>query len=199
MNIKGRTSENIKISQMVSTVILVSTVFSILTFGLIFYMYYNADAKNSAALSSAFEAMGGLFGGITTLAAAYIASKLFNDWKLQHNKSIESIYYQEALNSFKQVSLKVRELKVLHSDCVTQIEAEGYVNVLDFLGKYRKIRAEIINYLDSFQSTLIFLQTMSEKDEERENLEIIYTSANSNMRCDSLKSLMIINKLSKFL
>lgn len=89
MKVKGRLIDNIKISQMVSTVILVTTVFSIISFGLIFHMYYNADAKNSAALSSSFEAIGGLFGGITTLAAAYIASQFFNDWKIQHNKTME--------------------------------------------------------------------------------------------------------------
>nr|WP_253204463.1 nucleotidyltransferase family protein [Acinetobacter seifertii] len=31
------------------------------------------------------------------------------------------------------------------------------------------------------------------------NQALVHTWANSNMRCDSLKSLMIINKLSKFL
>jgi hypothetical protein len=37
-------------------------------------------------------------------------------------------------------------------------------------------------------------------EKAKSSIKVIYESmANSNMRCDSLKSLMIINKLSKFL
>lgn len=46
---------------------------------------------------------GSYFGGIATLAAAYIASLLFNKWQDQHNKNIESnliLKIVESFNSF---------------------------------------------------------------------------------------------------
>lgn len=140
---------------------------------LLTYCTMNNFLNSSADKISAF---GSILGAIGTFFAAFVATYLFNDWKAQHNKSIESISYQEALTSFKHISLKVRELKVLHSDCVTFIETEGYVDVIVFLGKYRKIRGELNKNLDIFHSTLLFLQTISEKDEEKANLEKIYSS-----------------------
>lgn len=41
-------------------------------------------------ISNAITMYGSYFGGIATLAAAYIASLLFNKWQDQHNKNIES-------------------------------------------------------------------------------------------------------------
>lgn len=45
---------------------------------------------NSEPIKSAFSLMGNYVGGITTLAAAYIASLLFNNWREQHNKQVDS-------------------------------------------------------------------------------------------------------------
>lgn len=58
----------------------------LLAFTWIFFDFY----KTSSSLKDSLSIVGSLFGGIATLAAAYIASKLFNDWKEQHNKNIEA-------------------------------------------------------------------------------------------------------------
>lgn len=79
-----------KISKLASTVILTASIATIYLFGLIFYLYINADSKTLATLKDSLSTTSGFFGGITTLVAAYIASKLFNRWEDQHNKQVNS-------------------------------------------------------------------------------------------------------------
>jgi hypothetical protein len=67
----------------VSTVILISSIATIFLFALIFWLYTNADSQSLTSLKEALSTTSGFFGGIATLIAAYIASKLFNDWKKQ--------------------------------------------------------------------------------------------------------------------
>ncbi|EIB7122425.1 hypothetical protein AW812_RS14395, partial [Acinetobacter baumannii] len=83
-----------KIKDQVQTVFLICCVISIILFGFIYYLLpndpQNSKIKDSLSLTASF------FGGIATLAAAYIATILFNDWKDQekyklHLKFIECI------------------------------------------------------------------------------------------------------------
>lgn len=46
--------------------------------------------KSPSALKDTWSIVSSIFGGITTLIAAYIASKLFNKWQDQHNKNIDA-------------------------------------------------------------------------------------------------------------
>jgi len=71
-------------------VILIASFATIYLFGLIFYVYTNADSKTLATLKDSLSTTSGFFGGIATLVAAYIASKLFNRWEDQHNKQVNS-------------------------------------------------------------------------------------------------------------
>jgi len=80
----------LKISKLASTVILTASLATIYLFGLIFYVYTNADSKTLATLKDSLSTTSGFFGGIATLVAAYIASKLFNRWEDQHNKQVNS-------------------------------------------------------------------------------------------------------------
>ncbi len=50
-----------------------------------------------------------MFGGITTLIAAYIASKLFNDWKVQHNKTVEKEIAWDVVLKFDEADLDLSE------------------------------------------------------------------------------------------
>ena len=86
-------------------------------------------------------------------------------------------------------------------------KAQSYqVAPLVTLSQLRK-NISINEYKDCIQQFCIFgkldantfLQLGKEKPEELVGQYIGLEPANSNMRCDSLKSLMIINKLSKFL
>lgn len=77
-----------KFSRLISTIFLISTFLCILLFAGIFWLYSSADSKTLGLLKDSLSTASGFFGGITTLIAAYIASRLFNDWKEQHNKQV---------------------------------------------------------------------------------------------------------------
>lgn len=57
--------------------------------------------KSNTSLKDTWSIVSSLFGGIATLAAAYIASLLFVDWKAQHNATILA---HEARNLHKNVN-----------------------------------------------------------------------------------------------
>jgi hypothetical protein len=77
-----------KFSRLVSTIILATTFACIFLFVCVFWFYSSADSKTLGLLKDSLSTTSGFFGGITTLIAAYIASRLFNDWKEQHNKQV---------------------------------------------------------------------------------------------------------------
>lgn len=78
-----------KSSNFVSTIFIASTFACIVLFACIFWFYSNADSKTLGLLKDSLSTASGFFGGITTLIAAYIASKLFNRWQDQHNKTVD--------------------------------------------------------------------------------------------------------------
>ncbi|WP_163124233.1 hypothetical protein [Acinetobacter portensis] len=58
------------------------------------------DFQNSAnALKDTWSIVSSLFGGISTLVAAYTAVLLFTDWRDNHNANIRKTLIEEALNS----------------------------------------------------------------------------------------------------
>lgn len=93
----------IKISKMVSTIILSTTFTTILLFGLIFYMYYEPNTEYTVGLKESFSITASFFGGIATLVAAYIASQLFNDWREIHNQTT----YQDIFDSIFKTQTKL--------------------------------------------------------------------------------------------
>lgn len=63
--------------------------------GATFILFYYLDS--ATGIKDAWSTIAGFFGGFATLTAAYIASRLFNDWKEQHNLQIIAL---EAKNAF---------------------------------------------------------------------------------------------------
>ena len=92
-----------KFSRLVSTIILVTTFACIFLFVCIFWFYSNADSKTLGLLKDSLSTASGFFGGITTLIAAYIGSKLFNDWKHQHNIEIRADSAKEIMKLHEDV------------------------------------------------------------------------------------------------
>ena len=93
-------------TRLISTFFLATTFACIVLFACIFWFYSNADSKTLILLKDSLSTASGFFGGITTLIAAYIASRLFNDWKEQHNKQVLAT---EAKETFKLIH-KERDL-----------------------------------------------------------------------------------------
>jgi len=87
-------------------VILIASFATIYLFGLIFYIYVNADSKTLATLKDSLSTTSGFFSGIATLVAAYIASKLFNDWKEEKNFDAKKEYAQSILIGIRDVIIQ---------------------------------------------------------------------------------------------
>ena len=76
------------ISKLASTVIFATFFAVVFLFAFIFYLYSSISGISLNNLKDALSMTASFFGGIATLVAAYVAAKLFNDWKEQHNKQV---------------------------------------------------------------------------------------------------------------
>ena len=89
---------NLKYS--IQTAILVVGFFSLLVFSAS-YNFILLDTKpTEQPLKDALSITASFFGGFATLTAAYIASKLFNNWKEQHNLQIIAYEAKQAFHLF---------------------------------------------------------------------------------------------------
>ena len=88
------------------------------------------DYKGSPdSLKDAWGITGSFFGGITTLLAAYIASRLFNDWKEQERMVFIRNTAYDTSNLMVQIMQlmqqypknNISEIKVLHSQIITNL------------------------------------------------------------------------------
>lgn len=79
-------------------------------FGLACYLYAQTDLDLSMLLDKSFGVMVGVFSGSATLATAYIASLLFNDWRDQqkHQNALE--FAKIALDSKKKFIINFNQL-----------------------------------------------------------------------------------------
>ena len=68
------------------TVTAIIAIFLFITVFAILYFYWGDETAIKDALSTT----GSFFGGFATLGTALVASYLFNDWREQHNKNVES-------------------------------------------------------------------------------------------------------------
>lgn len=60
------------------------------------------DINNlGGAVKESFSLTASFFGGITTLAAAYIALVIYENWKVEYNKNIEKDFLMKALSSLE--------------------------------------------------------------------------------------------------
>lgn len=99
-----------KIKDIVQTVILICCLIMLLVLGLAYTFYSQTTISPLEVLDKSFSVMIGVFGGTATLAAAYIASLLFNDWKEQHDKEIEIKFILRVLEYFEQFDLKITKM-----------------------------------------------------------------------------------------
>lgn len=128
------------ISKLASTVIMATSIATLFLFTMIFYVY-GADQN---ALEKAFSITSGFFGGIATLVAAYIATQLFNDWKDQHNKNIDSQFCMKIYDFIDNANLDLIQIsgflkdyfktpnteKIKHNDAL-KLNARKLLNLKD--------------------------------------------------------------------
>ncbi|MDV7586174.1 hypothetical protein R4552_02065 [Acinetobacter baumannii] len=86
----------------------------LITFSLIFsifcILYFSwGDLK---AIQDSLSTTGSIFGAIATLGAAGVAAYLFNDWKDQHNKQVQSSFAVQVFENFNIFEKNILELSI---------------------------------------------------------------------------------------
>lgn len=96
-----------------------------------------------------------------TMFAGLAVFLVFNDWKVEHNKKIESEYYQEAVQIMKAISGNIHTMKLisdnLHLDIngYTQPHAEDYIST----------KKKYLENLDALQNQIIFIDLLNRNSE----------------------------------
>ncbi|HEC0627574.1 hypothetical protein PX012_16770 [Acinetobacter baumannii] len=88
-----------KTKDLIGNVVAVSFVSLLFIFALTWIIFdFNGS---SSSLKDTWSIVGSVFGGITTLAAAYIALVIYENWKVEYNKNIEKDFLMKALSSLE--------------------------------------------------------------------------------------------------
>ena len=93
------------ISKLASTVILATAFATLFLFAFLFFLY--GDFANALSMTA------GLFGGIATLVAAYVATQLFNDWKKEAKYTRNTQVLNEFWDNYIDVKTKLVSLSDL--------------------------------------------------------------------------------------
>ena len=90
-----------KINNLIGNIAAISFVSLLFVFALTWIIFdFNGS---SSSLKDTWSIVGSIFGGITTLAAAYIAYYLYDDWRKPHNLSIETEHKKEILKIIRKI------------------------------------------------------------------------------------------------
>lgn len=94
-----------KITDLAQTVIFICCLIIIPVLGFAYLLYSQASLKEFEILDKSFSATIGIFSGSATLAAAYIASRLFNDWRSVQSGVNKSEHAKLTLLSLSQIQV----------------------------------------------------------------------------------------------
>lgn len=138
---------------------LVITVIATLFFFALTFILFNF-LKIETSLKEAWETLGSFFGGITTLVAAYVASRLFNDWKEQERITFIRDIAHDTANLMTQLILSMQqyprdgitEIKVLHSKITTNL---SFLNLQIKDDEINKVNENFGVFMADFYSILI--------------------------------------------
>ena len=95
-----KNSPKISLANAVETSILVVGIFTLLVFGGSYYFVLSDANPSTQPLKDALSITASFFGGLATLTAAYIASRLFNDWKEQKKYEVPYSLTLDALTTY---------------------------------------------------------------------------------------------------
>ena len=93
--------KTLKINNLIGNIIAISFVSLLFVFALTWIIFDFNDS--SSALKDTWSIVGSIFGGVTTLAAAYIAYSLYDDWVKPHNLSIETEHKKDTLKIIRKI------------------------------------------------------------------------------------------------
>ena len=173
------------ISKMASTVILATVFSTIFLFAIIFYLY----GGGSDALRDALSMTAGFFGGIATLVAAYIATKLFNDWKEQHNKNLEKDAVYKILSTLElyhfplmKLANELLEIRIGLSKGFTKFQYNMNLKKNPELKEKLKYSAKIIESFNGDSRISVLLEKYFEEFTLLENQTAYYVDIHNDMK-----------------
>lgn len=136
-----------KIKNISQTIIFICCLVVIPVFCFSFFLYSKADLKYYEILDKSFTATFGFFGGAATLAAAYIASLLFNDWRKPHKATFYSNECKNVINCYKDLLINKRKLSILESQVKELIYSNNGLKKINpnFLSKEAKVQLTVLN------------------------------------------------------
>jgi len=91
-----------KINNLIGNIIAISFVSLLFTFAFTWIIF--DFSGSSSSLKDTWSIVSSIFGGVTTLVAAYIAYCLYDDWRKPHNLSIETEHKKEILKIIRKIS-----------------------------------------------------------------------------------------------
>lgn len=179
------------IQKRISNIIAIAFISTLFIFAFTWIIF---DFQNSAnALKNTWSIVSSLFGGITTLIAAYIASLYFNDWKEQHNKEIRNkfalqIYdcYVSLTNSILDFGLQIEGIQPPKKTYIPFLATKNSRNLLNEFEKlnqhYDKVNIQISYLLDRLREFgIITKQEFEIQTHIQEYLNIYETLIETNM------------------
>ena len=113
-----------KIQRYLPTITLITVFSMIYLFGFIYYLNLSAGVYSNVAIKDGLSAVGSFFGGIATLITAYVASILFNDWKVQQKHQNALGLAKLALESYAKMEFKIDEFL---DECEIEYQKEIYI------------------------------------------------------------------------
>ena len=158
-----------KFSRLVSTIILATTFACIFLFVCVFWFYSSADNKTLGLLKDSLSTTSGFFGGIATLTAAYIASKLFNDWKDQHKTNFYEKFYYDLRDKTFQLYEHYKPIKEI------LLDKNNDKDDLKLLETYHKLTSDFLVHADYINEILMdFIYLLKKEDNPLYKTFILY-------------------------
>lgn len=97
---------------------------------------------------------------LATLTAAYVASKLFNDWRAQHNKQVKNDFSLKAYNQFEIFDSTLIELKYAYEkmrENSRKTDCEGYLSQIQNNVKYSSDLARLTQSKESIEKVFTIM------------------------------------------
>jgi len=95
----------------VQTAFLVVGFFTLIVFATSYYFILIDPDSSNLPLKESLSITASFFGGFATLTAAYIASRLFNDWRLEKDHDTKSIYLNNAIKNLLEIQSNLLNCK----------------------------------------------------------------------------------------
>ena len=153
------------ISKLASAVILATSFATIFLFAFIFYLY----GGERSALEDALSMTASFFGGIATLVAAYVATQLFNDWRVVKQYEIKLDYVLTIKKQTKELISFINSNRRNFVKYKFEIKSPN-LTMQDFnvlLNEIHEIESEVdlrLNLISIEMNELYFLKTKNPQD-----------------------------------